>query len=393
MQLLRHAFRRQVSILLPEAFRQPLPAQAFGTVSIEPSSPVPGIEASRVWSGVLPEALLEAVAAEAASYHKTVVQEDSPLPISSQVTRWIDADARPRFAIEAAIQILQGLVRRQSSPNDSWGALAGAEWWVQRRPVNDTLDFHFDVDSCLLHTDRRLRCPSASSVFYLTESGGPTAVLDQKAAEGLFWGSCLSPESATRCDLLFPRRNQYAVFPGRFLHGVLPDLATPSSSTPDDNSTQDGVSRGVAGASAVAGSDGPHEEEMEMRTTLLVNWWFGSRPAGPCCSPVSDDMAMSLREAGSSGGGGDSVHYLRDGASAVAASLNAATEERMIEFDINDSSQSSVEVESEMLLMGGGLVPVSFLIPDQASPTWQERLNTAVTGMDHARRIRTAYDA
>mmetsp|Transcript_32553 Transcript_32553/g.92318 ORF Transcript_32553/g.92318 Transcript_32553/m.92318 type:complete len:313 (+) Transcript_32553:369-1307(+) len=250
--------------------------------------------------------------------------------------------------------------------------LAGAEWWVQRRPTHRNLEFHFDVDSCLLHNSSRFRCPSIASILYLSDAGGPTAILHQAAAKGYLWGYRLSPGAAGRCDLIFPSRSLYAVFPGSLLHGVLPDLRHAGGPL---------GGQGVPTAAQAEGEDG-------MRTTLLVNWWFGEPPSSPCCAPVSDSMAESLLKssvalAAPPGSGSD---FGSQGETTLTHEV------ALQEFNLAARGSSAMQIESDLWLLGTH-TPLSFFVPEPGSDPWKQRLNSAVTSMHHAHSLRTAFDA
>lgn len=268
------------------------------------------------------------------------------------------ADAEPRCAIEASICALRQLVVRPQQGGNGQGKddpssceFAGAEWWVQRRPVSRSLDMHFDADSCLMHRNGRLRCPEVSSILYLTSSGGPTVILDQFVANGILWGHRLLPGEATRVDLVFPTPNQFAAFPGLFLHGVMPDL----------------------GGATTSAKDGAQD----VRTTLLVNWWWGNKPEGPCCSPLSDEMAALLRCSSETSSGGD----------------GPAVEDQPLECDLQKWRNGVTSVEGDVSVMGRTM-NYDYFIPDDCKEyPWVERRNVTVTELGHIRRIRTAFGA
>lgn len=118
---------------------------------------------------------------------------------------------------------------------DTIGAtsVAGVEWWVRRRPVKESMAFHFDKDE---HTFRRfgaVNTPWRSTVFYLSQTGGPTVITNQKIdkLQGV------SPTPPTQIVAVSCEINQLLSFPGELSHAVV------------------GLNR-----------DG-------MRTTFIMNWW------------------------------------------------------------------------------------------------------------------------
>lgn len=236
-----------------------------------------GVSSTQVWKQVLDTELLKKVKRESADYH-TKIASKLALQIDSQATQWLAHDASPRCSIESVIiNALMPLAVHQTAVElDATSAnretvserplFAGAEWWVQHRAPNRSLGFHFDVDSGLMTgQDKRYRTPSTSSIFYLTDSGGPTVVLNQRLANGYMWGHRLAPGEATSCDIIFPEVNQFCMFPGHRLHGVMP-----------------------------SSMDSMNCEQGEFRTTLLINWWFGEPPSVPCCSPLTDLEVQKL---------------------------------------------------------------------------------------------------
>jgi hypothetical protein len=58
-------------------------------------------------------------------------------------------------------------------------AVVGVEWWVRRRPVQESMAFHFDKDECAFRQTGEVHTPWRSTVFYLSASGGPTIVAHQ----------------------------------------------------------------------------------------------------------------------------------------------------------------------------------------------------------------------
>eukprot|EP01051_Picozoa_sp_SAG22_P004678 SAG22_NODE_258_length_13522_cov_6.989496_3_plen_234_part_00 len=86
-------------------------------------------------------------------------------------------------------------------------------------------------------------------------AAGPTVVFEQGFDE--------SAELAPRCWLVRPVDNAFMVFPGSWLHGVLPSSpASPSASM---------LQPAGAGAAAACGSGSEHQ-----RLTLLIAWWAHS---------------------------------------------------------------------------------------------------------------------
>ena len=126
----------------------------------------------------------------------------------------------PANALEAHAARLVQLPDVQRRLGAETASLAGVEWWLQEQdPDDEPKGLHTDKDvtfgaeeesSCIE------RCPFVSSVLYLSDTGGPTAVFDQRKRDSTLW-----PRVPTAVTLGFPRRGQLLLFDGALLHGVL----------------------------------------------------------------------------------------------------------------------------------------------------------------------------
>eukprot|EP00959_Pyramimonas_sp_CCMP1952_P389263 8156292-Pyramimonas_sp.AAC.1 len=58
--------------------------------------------------------------------------------------------------------------------------LVGVEWWVHSRRLTDKMHFHFDRDEILWEDENVMVHPDVSSIFYLTDTGGATLIVDQR---------------------------------------------------------------------------------------------------------------------------------------------------------------------------------------------------------------------
>jgi hypothetical protein len=198
-------------------------------------------------------------------------------------TWWFEPSSEePQCAIEEAIAMLyKNVLLSESASAGETISIVGAEWWVQHRRIDRPLYFHLDTDVGR-HTQACIRCPSLSSILFLSDTGGPTCILGQRPTESRWTGKLqLSPAEATEADVVFPKRGRYVLFKGDLLHGVLP----PPSLPPKDSS-----------------EDAAKNDE-KMRTTLLINWWVGDKPLAPHCSHPSPELYARLRDV--SGGGGN----------------------------------------------------------------------------------------
>lgn len=152
-------------------------------------------------------------------------------------TYWFPLGIAPRMLIEEAIHQLRPVARPGSR-------CVGAEWWVRREPPWSGQVLHFDKDELLLKRDGRVLHPLFASVLYLNDLGGGTLIADQTLSSD---GKLLPPE-AEKAVSISPNPNQYAVFPGNRLHGV------------------------IAGRKHMTALP-------KARITLLINWWT-QRPLG-----------------------------------------------------------------------------------------------------------------
>jgi hypothetical protein len=175
------------------------------------------------------------------------------------------ADAKPRFGLErAAKEIFDFHTRSCQFPL----ARSGAEWWVQIRKLGATapagptrredvgtqregpsIGFHWDMDLEVMRDHGLGLHPHLSTVTYLSDIGGPTAVAAQRRPDEEA-GVRLKPRALL---LSYPSVGKHFGFDGRFVHGA------PAAPPP--------------AASSCAGGE-------QIRVTFLVNIWLGYTPAG-----------------------------------------------------------------------------------------------------------------
>ena len=144
----------------------------------------------------------------------------------------------------------------------------GAEWWVHKRVFDDSARYthghvlHFDSDQEAFYKRGVKRLSHVSSVMYLAgEVGGPTLVIPETVDEHQI-------KPAKEAWRVKPATNRYAVFPGHYLHGVLPWKLAPATSASGDKRGQ--------------------------RLTLLVAFWEEER----CTSPLGTDGTMEPGKVG-----------------------------------------------------------------------------------------------
>lgn len=253
-------------------------------------------------------------------------------------------------------------------------SFVGAEWWVQHRPPMASQSFHFDFDQALYHRGGGLQYPTWSSVLYLSEVGGPTVVIEQRAEpqQHGWWSSFwhrgrshieqsdstpallqLVPQEADEADVLYPTLGMYALFHGDRLHGVLPPMQG--------------------------------EEAQGMRTTLLVNWWM-KEPEPPSCSPVEPELLHAMQAA--------STALQDDEVLSVCESPLAQHQEL---HEVMLGAGGCQQLKLDISLPEGPRAPcrpteVALLLPLELKAEAHAKGAIRVTGMDTVRFFRAMYD-
>ena len=228
---------------------------------------IPDKEIIRSYRDVFPLSLLPLILKDAALATKLATEQSL---FGKYSTNWLPmtgtaAIKTPRFATEQAIHILKDI----DFPGDSFNLLniAGAEWWYQLRGVQENIGFHYDKDESIASNQMRMVYPILSTVFYATNSGAPTIILNMTTPNG----NGNIPIIANEGFVSFPVENKHIVFNGNYMHGVHPDLHKLNT-------------RGV---------------KNDKRVTLLVNWWI-RQPLPPNCVPLQPaDVAKYTKETGS----------------------------------------------------------------------------------------------
>ena len=209
---------------------------------------------------VLPPALFEAVAREAAAVVRESMKGD--YKFGKRTTWWLPlhtkdgAPLAPRSAIEAAVHQLH----QHAFGGMPVKLIVGAEWWVQEQQSHADIGFHYDKDEAFASNQMTMLFPEVSTVTYLESEGGPTLVLNQTTPDG----NEEVPETPVHGYLCYPQRNKHLVFRGNLQHGVCGQLSRAARS-----------------------------QQLGSRRTLLVNWWR-SAPQPPNCNPFEAWEAHGL---------------------------------------------------------------------------------------------------
>jgi hypothetical protein len=181
---------------------------------------------------------------------------------SYATTFWFPNQQAPRNVAEEAIIVLRDMVQPPEH-------CIGAEWWLGRLPFGKKLSMHFDRDLTLSRQMGKHVFPVLGSVYYLNDyPSAPTVLTDQVPAAD---GKSKHPGQPGLTTAVAAVTNNYVVFPGNRLHGVIPDLSK----------AHDGLDAGQA--------------TEEKRLTLLVNFWH-CRPSEPICRDYDGSVYKALQD-------------------------------------------------------------------------------------------------
>lgn len=158
-------------------------------------------------------------------------------PPKSDGTHWYSLAEPARLLFEQTIQHLRRFVSRE---------FVGAEWWFRAASTDTGFPFHFDRDEGIRGS---IVSPDLTSILYLSDTGGPTVVVDATPTRA-------TPRAGVA---VHPRAGRFGMFSGAMLHGVLP---TRASRWP--------------------------------RVTMMVNWWR-AKPRMES-APVERGWARATRE-------------------------------------------------------------------------------------------------
>lgn len=213
-------------------------------------------------------------------------------------TFWIGVNETPQCALEQlALDVFHHHHSIDTILQDS--TMAGAEWWVQLRPLSDEntgkyyaqqgvtdkgIPFHWDTDE-----DLRMMCndgntyihPHVSTVTYLTSLGAPTLVTNTRIHN--LSGEYIVPSADTSdCStpaqtwISWPRQYKHFSFDGRYLHAapmeLMPDGMWEEQQTHTDTENKASV-------------------RQHRRVTFLVNIWLHYKPFNVNRFPMPEKMS------------------------------------------------------------------------------------------------------
>lgn len=123
---------------------------------------------------ILPDELLERVTEEVLLFEKKAKEETEKQAKGGRYmhgkmgTFWrplFDSQGeflKPRFAIEAAIQLMY----KADIGEYQHERVSGAEWWVQRRQVTEDINFHHDKDEAMASLKATMKFPEVRCRFH-----------------------------------------------------------------------------------------------------------------------------------------------------------------------------------------------------------------------------------
>ena len=166
----------------------------------------------RVWAHALPDDMLSRLCtglSPTSSFWAEHGYDEGDRGFFSFYYRLSDA---PKNMVECCIQRLRESLRGTREVD----CAVGVEWWAHKRCTSESWlsgchQLHYDTDEATFDSGSgvRLRHPLASSVLYLSDSGGPTLVTDKTpGSSGL--GTCGT--------LVWPELNRYVRFAFTHLH-------------------------------------------------------------------------------------------------------------------------------------------------------------------------------
>ena len=121
-------------------------------------------------------------------------------------TFWLGKDDKPKSFLEYIVKNIS----IQDHPNGFPDDYSGIEWWSQVRDTKEGITFHYDKDEGTASLYQKHVHPIRTTITYLTNVGGPTAILND--------------ENYNNGYLSFPKVNKHIVADGHLFHGVIGPL-------------------------------------------------------------------------------------------------------------------------------------------------------------------------
>ena len=205
-------------------------------------------------------------------YYSFFMEHD---PTASFVPRNLIEDVIVNHLLPRAQQTLD-MSPTEGEDDEEHNTICGFEWWTHTRPIQANLghNLHFDTDEAILAQEGKVTHPILSSVLYVTggddpkeRPSGSTIVLEQ------------TPDSTAVAEYCWqgtPHDNSFMVFPGNWLHGVLP---CPGKTELEEDG---GASKEttVLWNDWIEPKEGAATEDVVNRLTFMVGFWTRNVPAG-----------------------------------------------------------------------------------------------------------------
>ena len=178
--------------------------------------------------------------------------------------------AEPRCAIEQVALAIWEWHRGEWS-----GDVGGAEFWALalEDSSQDEVRLHWDKDYSL--EDQVNVYPHVATVTYLSDVGAPTVFFDHKLGP---LDAMPTERSCSSAFVSHPATGKTVAFDGTLLHGAMHEL---------------NVWQAASGSSSTSRGKRARRSPGPPRLTLLVNCWYGHRPAW--ADPMTSDMVDRMR--------------------------------------------------------------------------------------------------
>ena len=159
-----------------------------------------------VHENIIHKDLINSLKEECKKIHHYSTQTIGSIRDSKYTTFWLGKDDKPRSFLEYIVKNIS----IQDHPNGFPEDYSGIEWWSQVRDTKEGITFHYDKDEGTASLYQKHIHPMKTTITYLTNVGGPTAILND--------------ENYNNGYLSFPKVNKHIVADGHLFHGVIGPL-------------------------------------------------------------------------------------------------------------------------------------------------------------------------
>ena len=158
------------------------------------------------YENIIHKDLIDPLKEECKKIHHYSTKTIGPIRDSKYTTFWLGKDDEPQSFIEHIVKDIS----IQDHPNGFPKNYSGIEWWSQVRDTKEDITFHYDKDEGTASLYQKQIHPIRTTITYLTNVGGPTAILND--------------ENYNNGYLSFPKVNKHIVADGHLFHGVIGPL-------------------------------------------------------------------------------------------------------------------------------------------------------------------------